>query len=89
MPRSNGQPTGTTTDREARLQLVLDDARCCVNSAAEKLRQALLIAHAGPRTSQELTWRLQGVTTLQDLMLQAKRIELLAQSREDVADVQS
>ncbi len=87
--KSSFRPTDTTTDREHRLQLVLDDAKSCVNSAAEKLRQAGVIARDTPRTSQELMWRLLLVQTLQQTDSLARAIALLANAREDVGEVQS
>ena len=87
--RNSSPHTDISTDREARLQLVLDDARSCVNSAAEKLRQAGVIVRGSPRTSPELTWRLLLVQTLQQTDSLARAIELLATAREDVGEVQS
>lgn len=85
--RSNSRHTDISTDREARLQLVLDDARSYVNSAAERLRQAGVLARHLPRTCPELTWKLLLVQTLRQTDSLSLAIELLAQAREDVVDL--
>lgn len=82
--KSNSRHTDISTDREARLQLVLDDARSYVNLAVERLRQAGVLARHLPRTYPELTWKLLLVQTLQRTDSLNWAIELLAHAREDV-----
>jgi hypothetical protein len=85
----NGSPlTGTSVDREARLQSVLDDARSRVNSAEVKLVQAGALALDGPHNAAELTWRVLLAQTIEQTRSLDRAIKLLAHSREDVVELQ-
>ena len=81
-------PMDTTSERERRLQLALADAGALLPSVVGKLNLALEIASTGPRTSQELIWRLQAVSTIQLAGSLRRSIALLEELREDVAAVQ-
>jgi len=87
--RNRTPPTDATSERERRLASALDEAMSSLNSAVERLNGALAIASLGPQTCPELIWRLQAVTTIQQIQSQRASIALLSHLREDVADVQS
>lgn len=87
--RNRTPPTDARSDRERRLQSVLDEVTSSLNSADLKLSAVLQIALTGPQTSAELIWRLQGVLTLQQIRSLKVSIDLLKQLREDVGDVRS
>lgn len=79
--------TDIATDREARLQSVLTAAVESVQSVEHKLALIGGISCDLPRTSHELTWRLQVAQTLNQARSLGRAIDLLAALREDVADL--
>jgi hypothetical protein len=81
--------TDISTDREARLQSVLDLATSYVNSAELKLSLAGAISLDLPRTSPELIWRLLLVQTQQQIRSLEATMLLLSHAREDVVSLRS
>ena len=81
------QATDIATDREARLQSVLMGTLESVQSVEYKLALIGGISAELPKTSPELTWRLQVAQLLQQTRSLGKAIELLQAMREDVVDL--
>jgi hypothetical protein len=81
--------TDISTDREARLQWVLERAISYVNSAELKLSAAGEISRTLPRTSPELTWKLLLVQVAEQARSLERAMQLLKNAREDVVSLRS
>jgi hypothetical protein len=89
MQRSSLPDTDIATDREGRLASALDAATVLLSSLEQRLAMVGAISRQLPLTSPELIWRLQLASTVGQVRSLSQSIELLAQLREDVADVHS